>query len=234
MEASCIGPIPAPTLNDRAGFLCNYEVLEVLRQQQQERFRQIRVLTGGKGGEVNGKRIGRYQDIAQREEAERIQPQDLHTISWEAVEYLEADVHPMRRQTSAAVAKLLDGLDDYDLTKSERLQIVNLAPTTLVELHVCIEDLAERYPADEQQEALLDLVRSHLGNAAPETSTLKEVAAHLPLHGADTHDGAGEPDDDDDADGGEIDEEMALIDEAYGGTRANEQVENDIDEVGES
>lgn len=42
----------------------------------------------------------------------------------------------MRRQTSAAVARLLDGLDDYDLTKSERLQIVNLAPTTLVELHV--------------------------------------------------------------------------------------------------
>lgn len=150
------------TLNDRAGFLCNYEVLEVLRQQQQERIKQIKVLTGGKGGEVNGKRIGRYQDIAQREEAERIQPQDLHTVSWEvslspfcllpggppaltspiagpysqAVQYLEADVHPMRRQTSAAVATLLDGLDNYDLTKSERLQIVNLAPTTLVELQV--------------------------------------------------------------------------------------------------
>lgn len=54
----------------------------------------------------------------------------------QAVQYLEAAVHPMRRQTSAAVAQLLDGLDDYDLTKSERLQIVNLAPTTLVELHV--------------------------------------------------------------------------------------------------
>jgi hypothetical protein len=52
----------------------------------------------------------------------------------QAVQYLEAAVHPMRRQTSAAVAQLLDGLDDYDLTKS--LQIVNLAPTTLVELHV--------------------------------------------------------------------------------------------------
>lgn len=45
---------------------------------------------------------------------------------------------------------------------------------------------------------------------------------------ADLDDGA-EPDEE-----AEIDEEMALIDEAYGGTRANEQVENDIDEVGES
>ncbi|GAA5988128.1 hypothetical protein JCM10908_002074 [Rhodotorula pacifica] len=216
------------TVNDRAGFLCNYEVLEVLRQQQQDRIKQLKELTGGVGGEMNGKRIGRYQDIAQREEAERIQPQDLHTVSWEAVQYLEADAHPMRRQTSAGVAKLLDGLDDYELTKSERLQIVNLAPQTLVELHVCIEDLAERY-SDEQQEALLDLVRSHLGTAAPETATLPEVAAALPVSAADAPDLDAEPDE-----AAEIDEEMALIDEAYGGTRANEQVENDIDEVGES
>ncbi|KWU44064.1 hypothetical protein RHOSPDRAFT_34495 [Rhodotorula sp. JG-1b] len=223
------------TLNDRAGFLCNYEVLEVLRRQQKERGKQLKELTGGSGGPGNGRRNGRYQDIAQREEAERIQPQDLHTVSWEAVQYLEAAVHPMRRQTSAAVAQLLDGLDDYDLTKSERLQIVNLAPTTLVELHVCIEDLAERFN-DDRQEALLELVRSHLSSET--TSTSKDAAAAAaveeapvmpPNVNADDDLDDAEPDED-----AEIDEEMALIDEAYGGTRANEQVENDIDEVGES
>ncbi|GAA5968458.1 hypothetical protein JCM8115_006395 [Rhodotorula mucilaginosa] len=222
------------TLNDRAGFLCNYEVLEVLRQQQKQRGKQLKELTGGTGGQGDGRRNGRYQDIAQREEAERIQPQDLHTVSWEAVQYLEAAVHPMRRQTSAAVAQLLDGLDDYDLTKSERLQIVNLAPTTLVELHVCIEDLAERF-SDDRQEALLELVRSHLSSET--TSTSKDAAAAAaeeapvmpPSANADADLDDAEPDED-----AEIDEEMALIDEAYGGTRANEQVENDIDEVGES
>lgn len=75
------------TLNDRAGFLSNYEVLHLLRQQQQDRIIQLKHLTGGKIGDVggNGKdgKRPRYQDIAQREEAERIQPQDLHTVSWE-------------------------------------------------------------------------------------------------------------------------------------------------------
>ncbi|GAA6017119.1 hypothetical protein JCM8202_005912 [Rhodotorula sphaerocarpa] len=205
-------------------------------QQQADRVRQLKELTGNDHAAnqaAKGKKAPRYQDIAQREEAERIQPQDLHTVSWEAVQYLEADVHPTRRQSHDAVAKLLDGLDDYDLTKSERLQLVNLAPTSLVELHVCIEDLLDRYN-DEQQEALLELVRSHLGTAAPETdSTLKEAAADLGLPGAaDDVAGDDERDGPDEVDG--LDEEMAFIDEAYGGTRANEQVENDIDEVGES
>ncbi|POY73954.1 hypothetical protein BMF94_2997 [Rhodotorula taiwanensis] len=224
------------TLNDRAGFLSNYEVLRLLRQQQQDRIIQLKHLTGGKIGDVggNGKdgKRPRYQDIAQREEAERIQPQDLHTVSWEAVQYLEADVHPTRRQSRDGISHLLDGLAaDFKLTKSERLQIVNLAPTSLVELHVCIDDLADRY-TDEQQEALLDLVRSHLSStAAPETSaSLKQAAAQLPAAAAEAPDLNDVPDETAE----ELDEEMAFIDEAYGGVRANEQVENDIDEVGES
>lgn len=96
----------------------------------------------------------------------------------------------------------------------------------------CIEDLAERF-TDDRQEALLELVRSHLGSE----STSKDAAAGVeeeapvmpPNANADAELEDAEPDED-----AEIDEEMALIDEAYGGTRANEQVENDIDEVGES
>jgi len=45
-------------------------------------------------------------------------------------------VHPTRRQTGDAVSTLLDELEQLQLTKAERLQVVNLAPTSLVELHV--------------------------------------------------------------------------------------------------
>ena len=54
----------------------------------------------------------------------------------QGVKYLEQDVLPMRRQTESAVTKFLDRLVDAELTKAERLQIVNLAPQSLVELVV--------------------------------------------------------------------------------------------------
>lgn len=100
----------------------------------------------------------------------------------------------------------------------------------------CIEDLAERFN-DDRQEALLELVRSHLSSettttskdAAAAAAAAEEAPVMLPNANADADLDDAEPDED-----AEIDEEMALIDEAYGGTRANEQVENDIDEVGES
>lgn len=64
----------------------------------------------------------------------------------QAVQYLEADVHPTRRQSRDGISHLLDGLAaDFKLTKSERLQIVNLAPTSLVELHVV--SLSSFFPA---------------------------------------------------------------------------------------
>lgn len=45
-------------------------------------------------------------------------------------------MHPLRRQTNSSINKLLDELEKLDLTKAERLQILNLAPTTLVALVV--------------------------------------------------------------------------------------------------
>lgn len=45
-------------------------------------------------------------------------------------------MHPLRRQTSASISTLLDELEQFDFTKAERLQIVNLAPVTLVALVV--------------------------------------------------------------------------------------------------
>jgi hypothetical protein len=39
-------------------------------------------------------------------------------------------------QTAAGITKLTKALAKYDLTKAEKLQIINLAPTQPVELYV--------------------------------------------------------------------------------------------------
>ncbi|GAA6064609.1 hypothetical protein JCM10212_007098 [Sporobolomyces blumeae] len=155
------------TLNERAGFLCNHEVLALLRSQRQVRDEQIKRLAERQRA---NKRKG-LGDSLEVSEGERIRPQDLHTVTFEAIRYLEDAVHPTRRQTAESVSTLLDALDRYDLTKAERLQLVNSAPTSLVELHVCIEDLEERFPGDEAQESLLSEIRSHLSRKPVQSTT---------------------------------------------------------------
>lgn len=49
---------------------------------------------------------------------------------------MENKVQPMRQQTALGIDTLLEGLNEEYLNKAEILQIVNLAPTTLVEMVV--------------------------------------------------------------------------------------------------
>lgn len=49
---------------------------------------------------------------------------------------MTADFQPTSRQSDATIAQLTKNLASYDLTKAEKLQIVNLAPTEAVELYV--------------------------------------------------------------------------------------------------
>lgn len=54
----------------------------------------------------------------------------------QAIQYLSADFQPIASQTEAGIAKLVQDLTPFELTKAEKLQIVNLAPTEMVELYV--------------------------------------------------------------------------------------------------
>ncbi|KAI5474482.1 protein of RNA polymerase II, Rpb4 family [Pseudohyphozyma bogoriensis] len=150
------------TISPRAGFLANHEVLTILRQHQQTRASQISALTKKRDRRLAD--LGRKAWSKEVEDAEmdRVQPQDLHTVTFECIKYLEESVHPIRRQTEASISTLLDELEKLDLTKAERLQIINLAPTTLVALVVCVEDFEQRFPTDESQKHILNLVKSHL------------------------------------------------------------------------
>jgi hypothetical protein len=156
-------------------------------------------------------------------------------------------VHPLRRQTNESVSKLLDELEELDLTKSERLQLVNLAPTSIVELHVvrplsslsslffltlplpqCIEDIGERFD-DPAQESLVALITSHLSSVEDTSTAASKDAADA----AAAREAAQR-----DKDKMEIDEREAeavqddsnFVNEGWDGQRANENAENDIDE----
>lgn len=54
----------------------------------------------------------------------------------QAIQYLTASYQPMHRQSEASISKLVKDLAPYELTKAEKLQIVNLTPTEPVELYV--------------------------------------------------------------------------------------------------
>lgn len=54
----------------------------------------------------------------------------------QAIQYLSADYQPTSSQTDATVTQLTRNLATYDLTKAEKLQIVNLTPVEPVELYV--------------------------------------------------------------------------------------------------
>ena len=60
----------------------------------------------------------------------------LLIVSDQAIQYLEAEYQPTRSQSPGAITQLITALGKYDLTKAEKLQIVNLAPQQLVELYV--------------------------------------------------------------------------------------------------
>ena len=67
------------TLNERAGFLSNFEVLQLLRTQRTTTEQQIKVLHKRQ----KEKKEKGLNDSLEVSEAERIRPQDLHTVTFE-------------------------------------------------------------------------------------------------------------------------------------------------------
>lgn len=57
-------------------------------------------------------------------------------IWFQAIRYLKSDYLPTSAQSPNGITQLVKDISSYDLTKAEKLQIVNLAPITAVELYV--------------------------------------------------------------------------------------------------
>ncbi|XP_066984244.1 DNA-directed RNA polymerase III subunit RPC9-like [Macrobrachium rosenbergii] len=80
-------------------------------------------------------------------------------IAFDTLKYLEKT--PCRTQSPEVIHSFLESIKDFKLTKAEKLQLINLRPTTPVEMQLIIEDSEERL-TEEQVDQLIALVDHHL------------------------------------------------------------------------
>ncbi|PTB70021.1 hypothetical protein BBK36DRAFT_46860 [Trichoderma citrinoviride] len=124
-------------LEAQAAVLTNYEVLQHLTQQK-ERYKQR-------------KRRG---------------PPNLETVVRELIQYLESHPNPLSQKPSTytpdSIPRLLERLSPYELSKGEVVMILNLRPASVAALNTVIEEMAERF-SDEQQEEMVAIISDVLG-----------------------------------------------------------------------
>ncbi|TCD65826.1 hypothetical protein EIP91_002176 [Steccherinum ochraceum] len=152
-------------VNQRAALLCNYEVLTLLRTLESDHLAKTRTALRIKKEEEAAGVASSRQHMPPEEVLE-----NLRTVEVEAIQYLAADYQPTPRQSDAGITQLTKALGAYELTKAEKLQIVNLAPTEAVELYVIVEELEDRL--GDKMDDILSSVRASLAElAAPVDAT---------------------------------------------------------------
>ncbi|KAG5652889.1 hypothetical protein H0H81_003252 [Sphagnurus paluster] len=153
-------------VNPRAALLSNYEVLTLLRELESDHLSRAKTALRIKKEEEAAGHPPRPAgaDVVFGEPSE-----NLRTVEIEAIQYLSADYLPTTRQTPQAISQLVQDLAPYELTKAEKLQVVNLAPTTPVELYVIVEELEDRL--GERMEEILTHVQKGLASAPPRASS---------------------------------------------------------------
>ena len=122
-------------LNERAAMVSNYEVLNLLQEKMKDD-------------------AGKKRHKKQRQE-------NLATISYEVTKYLEKT--PCKLQNEDVIRDFLVEVAPFNLTKGEKLQLLNLRPSTPVEIQLIIEESEERLKTDEELEKLLAIVAGARG-----------------------------------------------------------------------
>ncbi|KAH8086000.1 HRDC-like protein [Cristinia sonorae] len=148
-------------INQRAALLCNYEVLTLLRTMKADHTAKTRSALRIKKEEEAAGLPSARQNMAPEESLD-----NLRTVEVEAIQYLSADYQPTVVQTETGITQLTKALGAYELTKAEKLQIVNLAPTEPVELYVIVEELEDRL--GDKMDEILTTVRDSLTAPIPD------------------------------------------------------------------
>ncbi|KAG2051622.1 hypothetical protein BDR06DRAFT_958902 [Suillus hirtellus] len=146
-------------VNARSALLSNFEVLNLLRELDAEHIARTKTAIRVKKEE---EAAGKNSHDTHTEEIS----ENLRTVELEAIQYLSADYQPSLHQSDASITQLVGGLQSFGLSKAEKLQIVNLAPTEPVELYVIVEELEDRL--GNQMEDLLAAVSKSLNERPPE------------------------------------------------------------------
>jgi hypothetical protein len=144
-------------LNKNAAFLCNSEVYALLKQIKQEQAHKL----------IKKKNLKNQTD----QQLDINIDKHLPTIVYESIRYLEKT--PCIHQTSTTVNEFLrkceERKNEFKLTKIEKLQILNLRPSSAVELQYIIEDSEERFTI-EQMDELLEFIQANLPNESDNIS----------------------------------------------------------------
>ncbi|KAF8073855.1 hypothetical protein FPV67DRAFT_1446712 [Lyophyllum atratum] len=176
-------------VNSRAALLSNHEVLMLLRELESDHLSRAKTaMRVKKEDEAAGHPIRPAGgDVLSGEPSENLRTVEIEVLALllpgtpvhdplvpslglKAMQYLSADFLPTTRQSPHGIAQLVKDLASYELTKAEKLQIVNLAPTLPVELYVIVEELEDRL--GDQMENILAHVQSGLSSSALSTGSV--------------------------------------------------------------
>lgn len=158
-------------VNSRTALLSNFEVLTLLRELDAKHVARTKAAVRTKKEEDAGGKPSLDLHIEEVSE-------NLRTVELEAIQYLSAEYQPMRQQCEAGVTQLVKDLAPFGLTKAEKLQVVNLAPTEAVELYVIVEELEDRL--GDRMDQILSVVSkslqgSHSGTNGPPPAHTREI-----------------------------------------------------------
>lgn len=87
---------------------------------------------------------------------------NANTVAYETLKYFE-NVSSCRFSSEETIPDFIHSVQHLSLSKAELLQLVNLRPTTHVELHAVLEECEERYSED-QIAGLLETIREKLNS----------------------------------------------------------------------
>ena len=91
---------------------------------------------------------------------ETFRPSNLRSLTFlipakvQLKDYFDRQTPHIQHQTDEGVKKLLSRLNDYNLTKVEKLMILNSRPTSLATLHILIEEHEDRFSLEEMNSLL--------------------------------------------------------------------------------
>ncbi|KAJ3011999.1 hypothetical protein HKX48_006542, partial [Thoreauomyces humboldtii] len=93
---------------------------------------------------------------------------DLYTVEQEVIQYLEGT--PASAQSDGEVLAALKALAPYDLTKAEKLMLINFRPPNLSALQPLIEEIDARL-TDVQKREIVSLITTLLPYTDPNEET---------------------------------------------------------------
>ena len=105
-------------------------------------------------------------DVKTKDNKKDLEP-NARTIVYETSQYLNQFV--ISKQNTKVISEFVKAVSKFGLTEAEKLQLINLRPTTPVEVQLIVEESEERL-TEEQVESLIEIIERILPGPEEESS----------------------------------------------------------------